>query len=109
MRRHGLTVDNLRAVDLVTAEGERLRVDAEREPELFWGVRGAKHSFGIVTSMTFGLVPVARLAGGALLFDAAVAEPVLRAWAAWDVRFGILKRRPDVAAAFDPSVAAGRR
>jgi putative hydroxymethylpyrimidine transport system substrate-binding protein len=34
---------------------------------------------------------------------------VLRAWAAWDVRFGILKRRPDVAAAFDPSIAAGRR
>ena len=40
MRKHGLTVDNLLAVDLVTADGERLHVDAETEPELFWGLRG---------------------------------------------------------------------
>jgi FAD/FMN-containing dehydrogenase len=45
MRRHGLTVDNLLAVDLVTAEGERLRVDSDREPELLWGLRG-----GVATS-----------------------------------------------------------
>jgi Berberine and berberine like/FAD binding domain len=40
MRRHGLTVDNLLAVDLVTATGEAMRVDADTEPELFWGLRG---------------------------------------------------------------------
>jgi FAD/FMN-containing dehydrogenase len=39
MRKHGLTVDNLLAVDLVTADGDRLRVDADAEPELFWGLR----------------------------------------------------------------------
>jgi FAD/FMN-containing dehydrogenase len=37
MRKHGLTIDNLLAVELVTAEGQRLRVDAETEPELLWG------------------------------------------------------------------------
>src|SRR5436190_22317228 len=40
MRKHGLTVDNLVSVDLVTAEGERVHVDADTEPELFWGLRG---------------------------------------------------------------------
>ena len=40
LRKHGLTVDNLRAVELITAEGEQLRVDAQSEPELFWGLRG---------------------------------------------------------------------
>ena len=41
MRRHGLTVDNLLAVDLVTADGEPLRVDADSEPELLWGCAAA--------------------------------------------------------------------
>lgn len=55
MRRFGLTVDNLLAVDLVTADGEKLRVDAETEPELFWGLRGGGGNFGIVTAFQFQL------------------------------------------------------
>jgi FAD/FMN-containing dehydrogenase len=58
MRRHGLTVDNLLAVDLVTAEGERLRVDAESDPELFWGLRGGGGNFGIATAFEYRLHPV---------------------------------------------------
>ena len=49
MRQHGLTVDNLRAVDLVTADGARQRVDGDRDPELFWGLRGGGGNFGIAT------------------------------------------------------------
>src|SRR5215218_4630299 len=49
MRKHGLTVDNLVGVDLVTAEGERVRANAEHEAELFWGLRGGGGNFGIVT------------------------------------------------------------
>src|SRR5205814_636435 len=47
MRKLGLTVDNLRSVDLVTADAERMRVDAASEPDLFWAVRGGGGNFGI--------------------------------------------------------------
>ena len=58
MRRHGLTADNLRAADLVTADGESIRVDAENEPELFWGIRGGGGNFGIATALEYDLHPV---------------------------------------------------
>ena len=58
MRKHGLTVDNLLSVDLVTAEGEPMRVDAESEPELFWGLRGGGGNFGIATAFEYRLHPV---------------------------------------------------
>ncbi|HEX5617085.1 MAG TPA: FAD-dependent oxidoreductase, partial [Solirubrobacteraceae bacterium] len=55
MRRYGLTVDNLRGVELVTAEGEHVRVDADTEPELFWGLRGGGGNFGIATAFEYDL------------------------------------------------------
>src|SRR5919197_4584056 len=68
MRKHGLTVDNLLAVDLVTAEGEKIRVDAESEPELFWGLRGGGGNFGIVTAFRFQLHPVGPFVVGGPIF-----------------------------------------
>lgn len=57
-RRHGLSCDNLRSVDIVTADGE-LRVASEtRNPDLFWAVRGGGGNFGIVTSFEYELHPV---------------------------------------------------
>jgi hypothetical protein len=58
MRTYGLTVDNLRAVDLVTADGERRRVDADHEPDLFWGLRGGGGNFGVATALEYRLHPV---------------------------------------------------
>ncbi|WP_448002617.1 FAD-binding oxidoreductase [Agromyces bauzanensis] len=55
MRRLGLAVDQLTAVDLVTAEGEVLRASSEADPDLFWGVRGGGGNFGVVTSFEFRL------------------------------------------------------
>jgi FAD/FMN-containing dehydrogenase len=57
-RRHGLTLDNLLAVEVVTADGERVRAGPDHEPELFWGLRGAGANFGIATSFELGLHPV---------------------------------------------------
>src|SRR4029450_3866640 len=57
-RRHGLTLDNLLGVELVTAEGEPVRADVGTEPELFWGLRGAGPNFGIATSFKLALHPV---------------------------------------------------
>ena len=54
-RKHGLTVDNLLAVDLVTADGEKIRASDEENPDLFWGLRGAGANFGVATSFEFRL------------------------------------------------------
>jgi FAD/FMN-containing dehydrogenase len=68
MRRHGLAVDNLRAVDLVTAKGKRLRVDEDSEPELLWGLRGGGGNFGIATALEFDLHPVGPIVVGGPIF-----------------------------------------
>jgi hypothetical protein len=68
MRKHGLTVDNLLSVDLVTADGERMHVDAASEPDLFWGLRGGGGNFGIATSFEYRLHPVGPLVLGGPIF-----------------------------------------
>jgi hypothetical protein len=79
MRKHGLTVDNLIAVDLVTADGERLYVDGETEPELFWGLRGGGGNFGIATAFEYRLHPVGPLVlGGPMFWALDDAPQVLR-------------------------------
>jgi FAD/FMN-containing dehydrogenase len=54
-RRHGLTVDSLRSVELVTADGSNRTVDDQRDPELFWGLRGGGGSFGVTTAFEYDL------------------------------------------------------
>jgi hypothetical protein len=58
MRKHGLTVDNLLSVDVVTADGEQVTASEDQNADLFWGVRGGGGNFGIVTEFEFRLVPV---------------------------------------------------
>ena len=57
-RKHGLTVDNLVAAEMVTADGQRLRASAEENADLFWAIRGGGGNFGIVTQFVFRLHPV---------------------------------------------------
>jgi hypothetical protein len=68
MRKHGLTVDNLLAVELVTADGEQVRADAESEPELFWGLRGGGGNFGVATAFEYRLHPVGPIVLGGPIF-----------------------------------------
>src|SRR6059036_545591 len=58
MRKHGLTIDQLLAVDMVTAGGEFVKASEEENAELFWGVRGGGGNFGIVTEFEFRLNPL---------------------------------------------------
>ena len=79
MRKHGLTIDNLHAVDVVTAEGELLRASGDEHPDLFWALRGGGGNFGVVTAFEFGLHPVGpTVLAGPILWDASDVGEVLR-------------------------------
>ena len=71
------------ALDLVTADGRQRRITRESEPDLFWALRGGGHGLGVVTALETGLVPVARLYGGSLLFDGGRLDDVVRTYLEW--------------------------
>ncbi|HSF05993.1 MAG TPA: FAD-binding oxidoreductase [Methylomirabilota bacterium] len=77
MRKHGLACDNVEAVEVVTADGRRLRASHDEHADLFWGVRGGGGNFGIVTSFEFRLHPVSTVLGGLLLFPLTRGREVL--------------------------------
>lgn len=78
-RKHGMTIDNLLSVDLVTAEGETVFVDQASEPDLFWGVRGGGGNFGVVTSFEFRLHEVGpTVLAGPIVYRWEEAPAVLR-------------------------------
>ena len=80
-RRLGLSCDNVAAYELITADGDRLRVDESGDPELFWGLRGGGGNFGVVTEFEFLLHPVAARAHVVEFFFAIDdAAPVLHGW-----------------------------
>jgi FAD/FMN-containing dehydrogenase len=64
MSKHGLGADNVLAVELVTADGDVLQVDAASNPDLFWALRGGGGNFGIATSFTYRLHPLQTITGG---------------------------------------------
>jgi len=70
VRKHGLTIDDLLAADVVTADGQLRRVDAENEPDLFWAIRGGGGNFGVATRFQFRLHPVASIVGGMMMLPA---------------------------------------
>lgn len=81
MRKHGLTVDNLLAVDVVTADGERLRASEDEHPDLFWALMGGGGNFGVVTAFEFRLHAVGpTVLAGPILWDASDAAQVLRCY-----------------------------
>ena len=70
VRKHGLTIDSLLAADIVTADGQLLRLDADSNPDLFWAIRGGGGNFGVVTRLQFKLHPVDSVLGGMLILPA---------------------------------------
>src|SRR5207237_8717939 len=64
VRKHGLTIDSLEAADIVTADGQIRIVDDERDPDLFWAIRGGGGHFGVVTRFRFRLHELPGIVGG---------------------------------------------
>jgi FAD/FMN-containing dehydrogenase len=70
VRKHAMTIDDLLAAEIVTADGRLRRVDAETEPELFWALRGGGGNFGVVTRLRYRLHAVDTVLGGLLVLPA---------------------------------------
>jgi len=81
MSKFGLALDNLRAVDLVLADGSVVRASEDNHPDLFWAVRGGGGNFGVAASFEFNLHPLGPMTmGGLAAFPPPEVGQVLRAW-----------------------------
>jgi FAD/FMN-containing dehydrogenase len=89
-RKYGLTIDNLAAVDLVTADGSAVRASEDENPDLFWGLRGAGANFGVATSFEFRLHPQQPV-----ITHGSVIHPVARALDLAAVYRDIVEEGPD--------------
>jgi FAD/FMN-containing dehydrogenase len=77
---YGLTLDNLLAATVVTADGEVVRATESEHADLFWALRGGGGNFGVVVDFTFQLHPVGGLLGGLLRYDLEELDVVLSTW-----------------------------
>jgi len=73
VRKFGMTIDDLLAAEIVTADGQVLHVDADHHPDLFWAIRGGGGNFGVVTRFRFRLHDVSEFTGGLLVLPATAA------------------------------------
>jgi len=81
-RRFGLACDNLRSVDLVTADGRLLRASSDENADLFWGLRGGGGNFGVATSFEYALHAMdPTILGGNMAWPIEQAREVLRFYA----------------------------
>src|SRR5213594_655480 len=84
MRKYGLTIDQLLAVDMITADGEFVKASASENADLFWGIRGAGGNFGIVTEFEFRLNPVGPIVlSGPIFWPMEESPKVLRFYRDW--------------------------
>jgi FAD/FMN-containing dehydrogenase len=77
-RKCGLSIDNLLSADVVLANGEFVKANAEENPDLFWALRGGGGNFGVVTSFTFRLHPIDTLYAGPMLYELSETVDVMK-------------------------------
>ncbi len=75
--KHGMSIDNLRSMRMVTADGELITVNHHAHPDLFWALRGGGGNFGVVTSFTFALHPQGDVLIGLMAYPVSEARAVL--------------------------------
>lgn len=77
-RKYGLTIDNLLEADVVLADGSFVVASKDKNPDLFWGLRGGGGNFGVVTSFLFQLHPVDMVFAGPIAWDQKHAESIFK-------------------------------
>jgi len=83
-RKYGLTIDNVTAAELVTADGKVRRISADEDADLFWAIRGGGGNFGVATAFEYQLHPFDRnVFSGNIVWPAAQARDVLEFYAEW--------------------------
>ncbi len=82
-RRHGFACNHVTAVEVVTADGELRRLDAEVDADLFWALRGGGGGYAIVTALHTALQPIAEVYAGELLLPAEIGPDAIRAYRDW--------------------------
>jgi len=78
VRKHGLALDNLLSVDVVTADGRLLTATLKQNSDLFWALRGGGGNFGVVTSFEFQVHPVGTVLGGLIIHPVSSARDIFR-------------------------------
>ncbi len=113
-RKYGLTVDNLLAADVVTADGELVKASPTENADLFWGLRGGGGNFGIVTEFEFRLHPVGpQVVAGPIFWPIEESPRLLRFYRDWiadapDELMTIVLHRKAPAVPFVPSELHGK-
>ncbi|QAY74889.1 FAD-binding oxidoreductase [Agromyces protaetiae] len=82
-RAYGIAANHVTAIEIVTADGRLRRIDADRDADLFWAVRGGGGDFGVVAAFEFRLYEIPQIVAGTLFFPFERAEEVLQAWREW--------------------------
>lgn len=80
LRKHGLALDNLLSVDVVTADGQFITANETQHADLFWGIRGGGGNFGIVTSFKFKVHPVGSVWGGMVMHPTSKGKEAIKYW-----------------------------
>jgi hypothetical protein len=82
-RHYGFACNRVQAIELVTADGEIRRVDADNDSDLFWALRGGGGCYAIVTALHVALLPIADLYAGIMIFPAELGAGAIRAYRDW--------------------------
>jgi len=82
-RKYGFAADSVKEADVVTADGELIKVSAHEHADLFWGLKGGGGNFGIVTSLEFALYPITEVFGGSLFYPVETAGEALELYSRW--------------------------
>ncbi len=80
VRKFGLTIDALKAAEVVTADGNILRASADEHPDLFWAIRGGGGNFGVVTHFDFTAYPITKVFSGMIIYKMENVSALIKNW-----------------------------